>query len=166
MITIQFNFFFRQVMVSRQFDKNSMIRCCAYDPKGAYIGELSTKQCELQFKKKWANEKGLNYICLFWFFHEDCSFLVYSSGICEWIRKSSGLHYTGGPDSRAFQICKIRNHTYSLLTQLAVLGYSCKYNYYYHTFHSFILWPKINQTLNKIPNLSNKIVCMDPFPLW
>lgn len=27
----------KQVMVSRQFDKNSMIRCCAYDPKGAYI---------------------------------------------------------------------------------------------------------------------------------
>lgn len=26
-------------MVTRQFEKNSMIRCCAYDPKGAYIGK-------------------------------------------------------------------------------------------------------------------------------
>lgn len=108
------------------------------------LRKISTKHYELQFKKKWANEKGFNYICPFSFFPEDCSFLVCSSGICEWIRKSAGLHYTGGPDSRAFQICQIRNHTNSLLTQLTVLSYSCKYNYYDHTFHSFILWPKIS----------------------
>ena len=32
---------YRQVLVSRMFERGNLIRCCTYDPQGAYIGKSS-----------------------------------------------------------------------------------------------------------------------------
>ena len=126
------NYVTKTVVASRKFDRQLMIRCCQYDPRGQYIGESDPRGGSyLDPNLICSNTKQQYYRQSVTYYMHFILKPVFSHSYSGWFykRRAEDLRrrVAAGSTRACVPLLTWRHHTHRLLTQQQVPGCRCKY---------------------------------------